>query len=72
MRNVARIDVIIHLNIHTKLLNILHNLNKKYLSKKMENGTENGQSSFDDKLLEPLHYLTKIPGKKIRSKLIQV
>jgi hypothetical protein len=27
---------------------------------------------FDDRLLEPLNYLTKIPGKKIRTKLIQV
>ena len=27
---------------------------------------------FDDKLLEPYHYLVNIPGKKIRTKLIQV
>jgi hypothetical protein len=27
--------------------------------------------SFDEKILEPLHYLTKIPGKKIRTKLIK-
>ena len=27
---------------------------------------------FDDKLLEPYNYLVKIPGKKIRTKLIQV
>lgn len=26
---------------------------------------------FDDKILEPLTYLTKIPGKKIRTKLIE-
>ena len=27
---------------------------------------------FDEKLLEPYNYLVKIPGKKIRTKLIQV
>jgi hypothetical protein len=27
---------------------------------------------FDDKLLEPYNYLIRIPGKKIRTKLIQV
>lgn len=33
---------------------------------------ENEPFYFDDKLLEPYHYLVKIPGKKIRTKLIQV
>ena len=27
---------------------------------------------FDERLLEPLNYLIRIPGKKIRTKLIQV
>ena len=35
-------------------------------------GTTNGEYYFDDKLLEPLHYITRMPGKKIRTKLIQV
>lgn len=30
------------------------------------------ESETDKKLLEPLYYLTQIPGKKIRSKIIQV
>jgi hypothetical protein len=35
-----------------------------------KNGIMNDEC-FDEKILEPLHYLTKIPGKKIRTKLIK-
>jgi geranylgeranyl diphosphate synthase type 3 len=31
----------------------------------------NNDECFDEKILEPLYYLTKIPGKKIRTKLIK-
>ena len=30
------------------------------------------EMDFENKLLEPYDYLTKIPGKKIRTKLIKV
>lgn len=39
----------------------------------MEDLIQNGHVKFNENnLLEPLHYLVNIPGKKIRTKLIKV
>jgi len=44
----------------------------KMSEEKKQTNYEDEPFYFDDKLLEPYNYLIRIPGKKIRTKLIQV